>query len=178
MEYSVDPELMRRETEQAKQDAQEQRPLCIVTDADFHITSIQGDEEAEEEGYCLIETQPQEASFPMGLDDAGTARLDVNALASKLATLEGAAGGGGRETGPERDEEERRRLSTGSSKVGRSEATEVILEGGGVHTVQVTVEKHGTAVAWEFSTEPKGIAFGIGYKESKTSTREDEVGTN
>ena len=63
----------------------------------------------------------------------------------------------------------------GSSKVGYPHMTEVMLEGGASHTVDVTIERHGTAIAWEFSTEPKGIAFGIGYRESKKTTREDEV---
>ena len=49
------------------------------------------------------------------------------------------------------------------------------MEGGGVHSVPVTIEKCGTAIAWEFIAEPKGIAFGITYKPTPESSKEDEV---
>ena len=57
------------------------------------------------------------------------------------------------------------------------EYKEVMMAGGGVHTVPITIEKCGTAIAWEFNTEPKGIAFGIVYKPTSESSREDEVRT-
>ena len=41
----------------------------------------------------------------------------------------------------------------------------------------ITIEKCGTAIAWVFNTEPKGIAFGIVYKPTSESSREDEVRT-
>ena len=44
------------------------------------------------------------------------------------------------------------------------EYKEVMMAGGGIHTVPITIEKYGTAIAWEFNMEPKGIAFGIIYK--------------
>lgn len=49
------------------------------------------------------------------------------------------------------------------------------MEGGGVQNVPVTIDKCGTAIAWEFNTEPKGIAFGIFYRSTAESSREDEV---
>ena len=50
-----------------------------------------------------------------------------------------------------------------------------MMQGGGVHSVPITIEKCGTAIAWEFNTEPKGIAFGIVYKPTSESSKEDEV---
>ncbi len=44
-----------------------------------------------------------------------------------------------------------------------------------LHNVPMTVVRIGTAIVWEFSTEPKGIAFGIWYKEKKYSQKEVEV---
>lgn len=181
MEYSVDPITMRREAGQGEGAESREReepsgsPFCSDGDTNYHLSSVQG--ETIDECYYIIDTQtrplPQETAFPIGLDDPGRVRLDVDALACKLASLQGshvtntadsAAAGGGR------------RESVGSGMVGCVDMTEVILEGGGVHKVGVAVERHGTAIAWEFSTEPKGIAFGICYRETKTSTREDEVG--
>lgn len=49
------------------------------------------------------------------------------------------------------------------------------MQGGGVHSVPITIEKCGTAIAWEFNTEPKGLAFGIVYKPTSDSSKEDEV---
>jgi hypothetical protein len=50
-----------------------------------------------------------------------------------------------------------------------------MMQGGGVHSVPITVEKCGTAIAWEFNTEPKGLAFGIVFKPTSDSSKEDEV---
>lgn len=168
MEYSVDPEVMRREVEKAQEEAEsEELPIWVIKDdTDYCLSSVKG--ETIDESYYLIETLPQEASFPMGLDDPGSLRLDVGALASKLATLEDNQAACA-ETAV------KRRPSTGSGRVGCPNVTEVMLMGGAEHAVSVTVERHGTAIAWEFSTEPKGIAFGISYKEAKKSAREDEV---
>ena len=52
---------------------------------------------------------------------------------------------------------------------------EVMMVGGGVHSVPITIEKRGTAIAWEFNTKPKGVAFGIIYKPTSESLQEDEV---
>ena len=49
------------------------------------------------------------------------------------------------------------------------------MQGGGVHSVPITIEKCGTAIAWEFNTEPKGIVVGIIYKPTSESPKEDEV---
>ena len=174
MEYSVDPETLRREAEMERAEREKltrvDREQCSIEDTDYCISSVQG--ETIDESYYLIETQPQgDSSFPMGLDEPGAFGLDVNALASKLATLEE------RRAGDETEASiaDRRRLSTGSGRVGRPEMTEEVLEGGGVHRVPVRVEKLGTAIVWEFSTEPKGIAFGLCYKERKESSKEEEV---
>lgn len=184
MEYSVDPMSMRREAGQGEESKARERlsgsPFCSDGDTNYHISSVQG--ETIDECYYIIDTQtrphPQETAFPVGLDDPGSVRLDVDALACKLASLQGShvtntadsaaeggsgGGGGGRE-------------SVGSGMVGCVDMTEVTLEGGAVHKVGVAIERHGMAIVWEFSTEPKGIAFGICYRETKNSTREDEVG--
>ena len=49
------------------------------------------------------------------------------------------------------------------------------MQGGTTHPVPVIIEKCGTAIAWEFSTEPKGIAFGIVYKSTSENSQEYEV---
>ena len=59
-----------------------------------------------------------------------------------------------------------------------TEYKEVMMQGGGVHTVPITIAECGTAIAWEFNTEPKGIAFGITYKPSAENSQEDEVRTD
>ena len=51
----------------------------------IHISTIEG--ETTDDSYYITETNP-EASFPIGLDTHGTQHLDVNALASKLASIE------------------------------------------------------------------------------------------
>ena len=54
-------------------------------DMSIRISTIEG--ETTDDSYYIIETNP-EASFPVGLDTHGTQHLDVNALASKLASIE------------------------------------------------------------------------------------------
>ena len=51
----------------------------------IHISTIE--RETTDDSYYIIETNP-EASFPVGLDTHGSQHLDVNALASKLASIE------------------------------------------------------------------------------------------
>ena len=41
------------------------------------------------------------------------------------------------------------------------------MQGGRVHSVPITIEKCGMAIAWEFNTEPKGIVFGIVLRNLK-----------
>ena len=112
------------------------------------------------DSYVVIETQTSGSMFPLSLDSQ-QGRLDVNALATKLASLEVA----------DRDREM-------STPVGRSltplssDFKEVGLEGGACHRVTITVETIGTVVGWEFSTEPKGLAFGITFCKDD---RQEEV---
>ena len=86
----------------------------------------------------------------------------MNSLATKLASLEVA-------------DRDRGEVST---PVGRSltplssDFKEVELEGGACHKVTMTVETIGTVVGWEFSTEPKGLAFGITFCKDD---RQEEV---
>ncbi|KAL5508930.1 hypothetical protein EMCRGX_G004196 [Ephydatia muelleri] len=113
-----------------------------------------------DDSYVVIETQTSGSMFPLGLDSQ-QGRLDMNALATKLASLEVA----------DRDREM-------STPVGRSltplssDFKEVGLEGGACHRVTITVETIGTVVGWEFSTEPKGLAFGITFCKDD---RQEEV---
>ncbi|KAL5508914.1 hypothetical protein EMCRGX_G004177 [Ephydatia muelleri] len=113
-----------------------------------------------DDSYVVIETQTSGSMFPLGLDSQ-QGRLDVNALATKLASLEVT----------DRDREM-------STPVGRSltplssDFKEVGLEGGACHRVTITVETIGTVVGWEFSTEPKGLAFGITFCKDD---RQEEV---
>ena len=168
MEYSVKPEVKQREAERGRL-SQMEPSVCSISDIDYRITSIPG--ETLDEGYCLIDAESKGESFPIGLDDPGSISLDVSALASKLAKLED----NGDEQGQKTRTNSSRTLSIGSGKIDGLDFTEVSMEGGGLHKVPVRVEKCGTTIAWEFSTEPKGIAFGIWYKETRESTKEDEV---
>ena len=62
--------------------------LCchdIGEDMSIHISTIEG--ETTDDSYYIIETNP-EASFPVGLDTHGAQHLDVDALTSKLASIE------------------------------------------------------------------------------------------
>lgn len=185
-EYSVDPEVRLREAEREKQQQQAVVRIDDLASDSSHpnadgytIRSVKG--ATIDEDYYLIDTDTEalgtatdvNTSFPMDLENpTGVGSLDFGALASKLRLLEStsliterAEGGGvgGR----------RRVSSVGGVACG--ELTEVMLGGGEVHRVKVPVEKCGTAVIWEFSTEPRGIAFGISYKEDKDASREDEV---
>ena len=104
-----------------------------------------------DDSYVVIETQSSGSMFPLGLD-SNQGQLDVNALATKLASLEAADRDGGHSVPPSRS------LSSTSS-----DFKEVALEGGACHKVTITVDTIGTVVGWEFCTEPKGVAFGITY---------------
>ena len=66
-------------------------------------------------------------------------------------------------------------LAPGERVARSSEFKEVVIDGGGVQNVPMAVVRIGTAIVWEFSTKPKGIAFGIWYKEKKDSQKEVEV---
>lgn len=58
---------------------------CAGEDMSIRISTVEGD--TTDDSYYIIETNP-EASFPVGLDTHGTQHLDVDALASKLASIE------------------------------------------------------------------------------------------
>eukprot|EP00731_Ephydatia_muelleri_P012818 Em0007g128a len=115
-------------------------------------------------GMAITEDPTREGAGSLvggGGGSRAAGRLDVNALATKLASLEVA----------DRDREM-------STPVGRSltplssDFKEVGLEGGACHRVTITVETIGTVVGWEFSTEPKGLAFGITFCKDD---RQEEV---
>ncbi len=162
-DYLVDPELKEREAKRMNQASEE----IDISDGHVHITSVDGGDDPD--GYYVIESDPQNGAFPVGLDSPGTPKLDVDALASKLASLEMSA---------TTEKSHARRVSdssTASSVTKSPDYHEVMIDGGGVKNVSVTVSKSGTAIVWEFSTEPKGIAFGIWYQENKESQKEVEV---
>ena len=181
-DYSVDPALQLREAEKIKQ--ADQQVIYLDDALKASICSVQG--ETFDEDYYLIDTESVSltttangnASFPVGLVDpiTGPGALDVGALASRLSMLEsstlavedrGRVDDGG-------DGQDQPSLSRQTSE-GCGEMTEVELGGGEVHEVRMVVERCGTGVVWEFSTEPKGIAFGISYREKMDTTQEDEV---
>ena len=152
-EYSVDPEVRRRES------ARSSSRQSGVEGVQYHIAAVEGD--SLEDSYYLIDTNPQ---FPVGVDVPGNKFFDVNALASKLASLEvrqeesPASSTGGHKSGPLPG-------AMGGGGEGLAGFTEVALEGGSAHTVKVKVEKKGTAIAWEFMSEPKGLAFGLSFED-------------
>lgn len=131
----------------------------------FHIHSVDG--ETEDDSYYLVDATPKGSRFPVGLDSSGSMQLDVNALASKLANLEVG-----------QSENSQHSMSphvTSPNTHTNTQYCEVVLGGGEAHKVNVNVGRLGTVVAWEFNTEPKGIAFGISYKVDEEQAREEVV---
>lgn len=167
-EYSVDPELRLREAERMKR---QPNPVITLGDGlEVNIRSVEG--ATIDEDYCLIDTGVESYTTDTN-PTVVLGGLDLGAIASRLSLLvstslasverdEGANEGG-----------KRHGLSMTSPEYG--EMTKVVLGGGEMHCVNVLVDKCGTAVCWEFSTEPKGIAFGISYKEEEEASQEVEV---
>ena len=176
LEYSVDPELRQREAEKLRR---QQERMVSNTDAgqtscdSYTVRSVQG--ATIDEDYYLIETDqslsPEAAKDTTGnltnpLDMLGS--LDVGALSSKLQLLENFA--------TDKDGHLRRSSLSGKGEgMEYGEWNRVEIGEGAAHVMPVPIDKAGTSVAWEFRTEPKGIAFSISYKESSTSSREDDV---
>ena len=154
-EYIVDPELKKMEAE--KND-------------NFHIHSVDG--ETEDDSYYFVDATPGGSPFPVGLDSSDSSlQLDVNALASKLASLEaGQLENAQHSISPHV-------TSPNMSGHTNTRYSEVVLEGGEAHKVNVHVGKLGTVIGWEFTTKPKGIAFGIFYKVDEEQTKEEVVST-
>ena len=150
-EYCVDPELKKKEAE----------------NDNFHIHSVDG--ETEDDSYYVVDATSKGSRFPVGLDSSGSMQLDVNALASKLANLEA-----GQSKNLQHSMSPR---VTSPNMTGHTNTRycEVALGGGEAHRVNVSVGKLGTVVAWEFNTDPKGIAFGISYKVDEEQAREEVV---
>ena len=163
-EYSVDPAVRKRESERSS------GPQLGVEGVQYHIAAV---EDSLEDGYYLIDTNPQ---FPVGVDVPGNKLFDVNALASKLASLEVRQQGNPATAGGENSDP--LQGATGGREIpreGLTGFTEVALEGGSAHTVKVKVEKKGTAIAWEFMTEPKGLAFGLLFEDFE-GAKTEQVG--
>lgn len=160
-EYSVEPEVKRRESERRSSGNQDRK------DVSYHISAVEDDSLGE--SYYLIETDPQ---FPVGVDVPGNRFLDVNALASKLASLEVTRQGGEGEC--EGGVTTSLPAASGKNSQGWS-STEIMLSGGQAHSVPVYVEKKGTVVAWEFSSEPKGLAFGLSLQEDVAGSKAEQV---
>ena len=72
----------------------------VGEDMSVRISTFEGD--TTDDSYYIIETNP-ETSFPVGLDTHGTQHLDVNALASKLASIEVSRKSDGDEGSPSRN---------------------------------------------------------------------------
>ena len=176
MEYSVDPELRLREAERLRQQQQGLPSNADSTSSNcdnYTVRAVQG--ATIDEDYYLIEP---EDTLVCGGKDCGTnlvnpreilGSLDVGALASKLQLLEHTAA-----TDKEGGMGQRRRGSSMGTGLDCGELKKVEIKEGGAHLVKLSIEKAGTAMAWEFRTEPKGIAFGICYKEN-VGSREEEV---
>lgn len=151
-DYGVDPELKKVEAQKSPAN-------------NFHISSVDG--ETKDDGYYIIDAKPKGSAFPVGLDSSSSSmQLDVNALASKLASLE---------VGQLENLESSTASFMTSPNKENAQYCEVMLGGGEAHKVTVQVDKLGTVVAWEFSTEPKGIAFGISYQANEQQSREEVV---
>ena len=168
-EYSVDPETKKRES--ARSSSRQSGPTDEVQ---YHIAAVEGD--SVEESYYLIDTNPQ---FPVGLDVPGNQLLDVDALASKLAGLESA-----QDRREDADDSPIQRalgaaagIQGGENSLGEGSTgyTEISLGGGEAHSITVKVEKKGTTVAWEFMSEPKGLAFGLSFEEDSEGAKNEQV---
>ena len=172
-DYSVEPKAKEDEEEEEREreergSVKEEEATEAKKETSYRISAVEGD--SLDESYYLIEASPQ---FPVGLDVPGNRFLDVNALASKLASLEvtreGTNAGGGADGSaifmPPRGNYER----------GAGSFTEILLKGGQAHRVPVEVDKKGTVVSWEFSSEPKGLAFGLSVVEDVPGARSEQV---
>ena len=168
-EYSVDPEAKKRES--ARSGSLPSSRGGGNDEVQYHIAAVEGD--SFDDSYYLIDTNPQ---FPVGLDVPGNRLLDVNALASKLATLEvtqmqhhdGRGSDGCASPGAVG-------LEVTGVNTGGNGFTEIALGGSKAHTVTVKVEQQGTAVAWEFSSEPKGLAFGLSFEDDIEGAQTEQV---
>lgn len=180
-EYSVDPEAKKRESARSNSRQSSIRDgggVGTGEEIQYHIAAVVGD--SLEDSYYLIDANPQ---FPVGVDVPGNRFLDVNALASKLASLE--------VTQQHRTGEGAVRGDSNASRVpgvvgggtqggenlseGATGFTQISLGGGSAHTVTVKVEKKGTAISWEFSSEPKGLAFGLSFEEDTEGAKNEQV---
>ncbi len=172
MEYSVDPELRMREAEKLRKQQEAVATNGKANCDSFTVRAVQG--MTMDEDYYLIEADEvgstseskESGNFVNPREMLGS--LDVGALASRLQKLESTPGSG--QEGFNRQ----RSVSSNGNGVDCGEMKIIEIEGGNAHVVKVPIDKAGTAVAWEFRTEPKGIAFGINYKETADS-REDVV---
>ena len=172
-DYSIDPEVKRKEQEREREREEEEEEKAF-----YNIRAVEGD--SSDDSYYLISTKDKDSEFPIGLDVPGNAQLDVDALAEKLASLEPstvAELSGGEVRSPAYSQAAAG--AVGGRKiegagVGSSEFVEVHLEGGAEHRVPVSVEQMGSVVAWQFSTQPKGIAFGISFAATQ-GRKEEEV---
>ena len=173
-EYSVDPELRVKEAERMLR--QDKTQVIILDNGqEANIRSVQG--RTADDGYCIIDTEISTdaanlttSSCPMN----PTSVLEtLDALASKLSLLESNLV---KEDG-EGDwvDEGGRRNALGVVSPHCGEMKEVLLGGGESHSVKLLVDRCRTSVMWEFSTEPKGIAFGISYQEEDKPGLEVEV---
>ena len=177
VDYAVDPEMKLKEAEREKKKK---------SDVSYQLNSVDG--ATNDESYYVIEAQPKSSVFPMGIDSSSGSMqclLDVDALASKLASLEVSHAKidekpDSKSEGDGLNFTKAPQMSTGrsSSIHGNTEGTEyseLMLQGGASHKVPMNIRKLGTAIVWEFSTEPKGLAFGISYQLSAQSSFCEDV---
>ena len=172
-EYSVDPEDKKRESARSSSRQSNRGGGGPTEVVEYHIAAVEGD--SLEDSYYLIDTKPQ---FPVGVDVPGNQFFDVNALASKLASLEVTQGQVDR-GGAEFNSSPVHRATGATAVTTRAENlatgfTEISLGGGEAHTVTVKVEKKGTTVSWEFLSEPKGLAFGLSFQEDDVAGAKSE----
>ena len=150
VEYSVDPVLSNTNITYT---------MTSTTTSSSKITDP-------DDEFCVIEAMPRNEVFPVGLDSPGDPRLDVSALRAKLATLETS-------TTPMSNGTLKETENRLSSKPGTlldsdiQEVEEMEVAGGASHHVKVLVNTPRTVVAWQFSSQPKGLAVGLNYQEQE-----------
>ena len=146
VEYSVDPVLSNTNITYT---------MTSTTTSSSQITDP-------DDEFCVIEAMPRNEVFPVGVDSPGDPRLDVSALRAKLATLETS-------TTPMSNGTDNRLSSKPGTPLDSDvqEMEEMEVAGGASHHVKILVNTPRAVVAWQFSSQPKGLAVGLNYQEQE-----------
>ena len=134
-------------------------PAPVMRTDTFGLTSSDNDTVDTEDEFCIIDigTNQNETLVQIGAEDS---KLDVSTLRAKLATLETSNTNEFMNSSNE--------LESARSPIDDDiqEVEDMEVVGGGSHQVIVKVDTPRSIVMWQFSSQPRGIAMGLGYQES------------